>query len=186
MRKLLLVAALGLGVSVNAVAADYIIDTKGGHAAINFKYKHLGISWLTGSFNTFGGMFTYDPENIGATHITVDVNPLSLDSNHAERDKHIKSDDFLDVSKYATAKFVSTSVMPAGDGKALVTGNLTLHGQTNKITIDASIVGAGDDPWGGYRVGFEGTTIINTTDFGFQMPPENKVYMDLVIEGVRQ
>ncbi|MFT4631337.1 MAG: polyisoprenoid-binding protein YceI [Candidatus Azotimanducaceae bacterium] len=186
MRKLLLVAALGLSVSAQAGAADYLIDTKGGHAAINFKYKHLGISWLTGSFNTFGGMFNYDPENIAATRITVDVNPLSLDSNHAERDKHIKSDDFLDVSKYAKAKFVSTSVTPNGDGKALVTGDLTLHGETNEIIIDASIVGAGDDPWGGYRVGFEGTTIIDTTAFGFQMPPENKVYMDLVIEGVRQ
>ena len=186
MKKNLLVLALGLAFTVQVNAADYVIDTQGGHASINFKYKHLGYSWLTGSFNHFSGSFSFDPENIAATEVVVDIDPLSLDSHHAERDKHVRSSDYLDVKKYTTARFVSTTVTPNGEGMATVTGNLTLHGVTREINIDAQMVGAGKDPWGGYRAGFSGTTIIDTTAFGFSMPPEDKVYMELNIEGVRQ
>ena len=186
MKKTLLGLALGLTFTAQINAAEYVIDTQGGHASINFKYKHLGYSWLTGSFNKFSGTFSYDPKNIAATQVVVDIDPLSLDSHHAERDKHVRSADFLDVKKYATAQFVSTSVVADGEGGATVNGLLTLHGVTRDIIIDAQMIGAGDDPWGGYRAGFSGTTILDTTAFGFNMPPENKVYMELNIEGVRQ
>lgn len=185
-----LVRALSLAIVLmlpaSAWAAEYVIDTRGAHAAINFKFKHIGISWLTGSFKEFSGSFTYDENDPAASRIVVDINPASLDSNHAERDKHIRSDDYLDVAKYTTARFESTRVEPTGEGKATVYGNLTLHGETKEIAIDASITGAGNDPWGGYRVGFEGFTTLNTEEFGFRMPPSNEVHMELYIEGIRR
>ena len=171
----------------NVQSADYVIDTKGAHAFINFKFKHLGYSWLTGTLKKFDGKFTWDANNPETTKIEVNIDVTSLDSNHAERDKHIRSDDFLDVSKYPKASFVSTSVKKSDDGQLAVAGNLTLHGVTKEIIIDAKPIGEGKDPWGGYRAGFAGEVTLNTRDFG--MPgfvPTHQVHMELLIEGVRQ
>ena len=173
--------------SVNA--ADYVIDSKGAHASINFKIQHLGYSWLTGRFDKFGGTFSYDAAQISASKIEVNIDTSSINSNHSERDKHLKSDDFLDVSAFSNAKFVSTSVTDKGDGKLEITGTLTLHGVSKEITIDAQTVGEGKDPWGGYRVGFSGTTNIALTDFAIKMnlgPASNNVELNLYIEGIKQ
>jgi len=170
-------------------AADYVIDNKGAHASINFKIKHLGYSWLTGRFDKFGGKFSYDSANVSASKIEVNIDTSSINSNHAERDKHLKSDDFLDVSAFSNAKFVSTSVTKKTDGELAVTGVLTLHGVSKTITIDAQTVGEGKDPWGGYRAGFSGTTTIALSDFAIKMnlgPASSHVQLELHIEGVKQ
>jgi polyisoprenoid-binding protein YceI len=186
MKKLLLVSAL-LTASLMAPShgANYVIDDKGAHASINVKTSHMGWSVLTGRFNTFSGKFSYDEKNIAASKISVNIDTSSFDSNHAERDKHVRSDDFLDVSKYATAKFVSTKVADKGNGKLAITGNLTMHGITKSLVIDAVKVGGGDDPWGGYRSGFSGTTQVAMGDFGFKMD-FGRVDLELHIEGIRQ
>lgn len=170
-------------------AADYVIDNKGAHASINFKIKHLGYSWLTGRFDKFGGKFSYDPANVSASKIEVNVDTSSVNSNHAERDKHLRSDDFLDVSAFSNAKFVSSSVTKKADGKLAVTGLLTLHGVSKEITIDAQAIGEGKDPWGGYRAGFSGTTTIALSDFAIKMnlgPASSHVQLELHIEGIKQ
>lgn len=188
--KLALSSVLATAVFIPTVnAADYVIDTKGAHASINFKIQHLGYSWLTGRFDKFNGNFSYDSANIAASKIEVNIDTSSVNSNHAERDKHLKSDDFLDVSAFANAKFVSDSVTDKGDGKLAINGTLTLHGVSKKITIDAQTVGEGKDPWGGYRVGFSGTTNIALTDFAIKMnlgPASNNVELNLYIEGIKQ
>lgn len=166
-------------------AANFVIDDKGAHASINFKTSHMGWSVLTGRFNTFGGEFSYDENNITASKISVNIDTSSFDSNHAERDKHVRSNDFLDVSKYATAQFVSTKVEDKGQGKLAITGDFTLHGITQSLVIDAVKVGEGDDPWGGYRSGFSGTTQVAMGDFGFKMD-FGTVDLELHIEGIRQ
>ena len=172
-----------------ANAADYIIDNKGAHASINFKIKHLGYSWLTGRFDTFSGKFSYDPKNIAASKIDIKIDTTSVNSNHADRDKHLKSDDFLDVKKFSDAKFVSNSIKDLGDNKIKIKGLLTLHGISKEIVIDAEKVGEGKDPWGGYRVGFTGSTTLTLKDFGVKMdlgPASSQVILDLNIEGIRQ
>ena len=166
-------------------AADYVIDTDGAHASINFKIKHLGFSWLTGRFNKFDGEFSYDDKNISASKITVNIDTASVDTNHAKRNKHIRTDDFLDVAKYASAQFVSTKVEDKGDGKLAISGDLTLHGVTKPLIIDAYKVGEGKDPWGGYRVGFSGTTTITMKDFGIDSN-FGDITFDLNIEGKRK
>ncbi len=169
-----------------AIADNYLIDTKGGHASINFRFKHIGISWLTGQFNSFGGKFYYDEENVAASRISVDIDVTSLDSNHAERDRHLRSDDYLDTAKFPDARFVSTKVEDLGDGGAVIHGDFTFRGVTRNITIDAEMTGAGKDPWGGYRVGFEGTTVLDTGEFGLNLRPVKEVELTLYIEGIRQ
>jgi polyisoprenoid-binding protein YceI len=184
-----LTAALLISLSGNLHATEYKIDTAGAHAFIQFKIKHLGYSWLHGRFDDFEGRFSYDPKKPEESDVTVEIDTASVNSNHAERDKHLRGKDFLNVDKYPKAKFVSTSFTPKGDGKAELKGKLTLHGVTRDITIDVSEIGGGKDPWGGYRQGFTGTTEFALKDFGIDFdlgPASRTVQMTLDIEGIAQ
>ncbi|MBY6064622.1 YceI family protein [Pseudidiomarina sediminum] len=181
-------ATLTTGIS-NAKADDYVIDIEGQHAFIQFKISHMGYSWLLGEFTDFESSFSYDEANPSAAKVSVTIDTNSLDSNHAERDKHLRGEDFLDTASYPEATFVSTSYSPNEDGTAALTGDLTLHGVTQSITIDVREVGAGNDPWGGFRRGFEGSTTLTLADFGIDYdlgPAARTVEMYLSIEGVRQ
>lgn len=188
-RTLALLLASVLALSGPAMAADYEIDTKGAHASINFRIPHLGFSWLTGRFDTFTGSFSYDPENPAAAKISVDIDTASVNSNHAERDKHLRSADFLDVAKFPKATFVSKKITLDGEGKAKIVGDFTLRGVTKEIVIDATVVGGGEDPWGGYRQGFAGTTKFALADYGIMKelgPASKEVELDLHVEGIRK
>ncbi|MDR9438379.1 MAG: YceI family protein [Halomonas sp.] len=182
-------AAALVGVS-QAQAADYAIDIDGQHAFIQFKISHLGYSYILGSFEAFSGNFRYDPENLEASSVNVEVEVASLNSNHAERDKHILSDDFLDAGQYPTASFTSTGFQPTGDNEGVLTGELTLHGETNEIEMPVTLLGKGEDPWGGYRAGFEGSTPLTLGDYGIDMSdfPEIMHELELYVtfEGIRQ
>ena len=190
MKKILSASLLFISmIALPSHAENYILDTKGAHAFIQFKIKHLGYSWLLGRFNTFDGKFSYDEKNPSASKITVNIDPASIDSNHAERDKHLRGKDFLNTSKFPDAKFVSTTFKELGNGKIELKGNLTLHGVTKAISIDAEHIGHGPDPWGGYRRGFAGNTTLTLTDFGIDYnlgPASRQVEMYLSIEGIRQ
>ena len=192
LKKLLAAAALVLAFTMPAQAAEnYVIDTKGQHAFIQFKVKHLGYSWLIGSFNTFSGSFTYDETNPAKDSVKVEIDTASVFSNHAERDKHLRSADFFDVAKYPTASFVSTAFEDKGNGKGVLKGKLNLRGITKDIVINVNQIGAGADPWGGFRRGFEGTTTLHLSDYGMPFaaklgPVAENVELYLSIEGVRQ
>lgn len=170
-------------------AADYVIDTKGAHASIQFRISHLGTSWLTGRFNTFSGDFSYDAQKPEASSINVEIDVTSFDSNHAERDKHIRGDEYLNVGEFPKASFQSTSFTPDANGGGVMKGNLTLYGTTKEIAIQVQKVGEGKDPWGGYRAGFSGTTEIKPKEFGMNYnlgPAAETVYLDLNVEGIRK
>ncbi|MFD2190366.1 YceI family protein [Pistricoccus aurantiacus] len=183
-------ASLVLPASLQAQAADYAIDIEGQHAFVQFKISHLGFSYILGDFREFSGNFSYDPDDLEATSVDMEVDINSLDSNHAERDKHILSDDYLDASQYPTATFTSTGFTSTGEGEGELTGDLTLHGETREITMDVTHVGGGEDPWGGYREGFEGSTTLVLEDYGIDMSdfPEVMHELELYVtfEGIRQ
>lgn len=179
--------AASMALSFAANAADYQIDTKGQHASVNFRVSHLGYSFTQGRFNQFEGTFSYDPANIEASKVNVTIDMASLDSNHAERDKHIRSDDFLDADKYPKATFVSEKVTDKGDGKFDIEGKLTMLDKSVPLTINAELIGAGEDPWGGERAGFKGTARINFADFGIkESAGASFADLDLYVEGVKQ
>jgi len=189
MKKTLLAAGLALTFAVpfGANAADYVIDTKGAHSSVNFKVSHLGYGFIKGRFNNFDGEFYYDPSDIAASKINVVVDTTSLDSNHAERDKHLRSSDFIDASKFGTATFTSTKVVDQGDGNLEVTGDMTLYGQTKPVIVKAAFIGAGKDPWGGERAGFMGTTRLELKEFGVPtMGPATYADMEFYVEGVKK
>jgi len=185
-------AALALGSMLfagQAMAADYVIDKEGQHAFVNFKISHLGYSWLWGTFKDFEGSFSFDAAQPEASKVEVTLQTASVDSNHAERDKHLRSEDFLNVSEHPTATFESTLVKSTGEGTADITGDLTLNGVTKPVVIAAKFIGEGKDPWGGYRAGFEGTTTLKLKDFDIKMdlgPASQTVDLIISVEGVRQ
>jgi len=186
--KLLVISLLLLS-SQLIQAADYKIDIKGQHAFIQFRIEHLGYSWLYGNFNKFSGDFSFDKNNPEAASTSVVIDMASVDTNHAERDKHLRGDAFFDVKNYPEMKFVSTHFSSTGENKGNLYGNLTMHGVTKPVAIKLTHMGEGKDPWGGYRSGFSGTTEINRSDFGINKnlgPSSEKVEIILSIEGIRK
>lgn len=173
----------------SALAAEYKFDKEGQHAFVQFRIKHLGYSWIYGGFNDFDGSFTFDEKNPAADKVNVTINTNSVDTNHAERDKHIRSADFLNVTKFPQATFTSTEVKKDGDDEFDITGNLTLNGVTKPVKLEAKLMGQGDDPWGGYRAGFEAEGTIKLKDFNITTdlgPASQEVELIISVEGVRQ
>ena len=185
----LAISSIGL-IGLPAFADNYTIDTKGAHASINFSIQHLGYSVLTGRFDTFAGDFSYDPAKPEASTISVTIDTNSVNSNHAERDKHLRSKDFLNVEKFPQAKFVSKKVVVGADKNTFnLVGDFTLNGVTKSITIATKKIGEGKDPWGGYRAGFQGTTELKLKDFNVQMdlgPASQVVKLELNVEGLKK
>lgn len=172
--------------SLNATAAEYKIDTLGMHAFIEFKVSHLGFSLLGGRFDKFEGNFSWDKDNPAASSVEVTVQTDSVSTNHAERDKHLRSADFLNTKKHPTAKFVSTGYQGNANGGVLK-GNFTLNGVTKPITIEMEHIGQGKDPWGGYRAGFAGKTSLKAEDFGYTNPIfPRTIDITMSVEGIRQ
>ena len=174
-------------VGARAMADDYQIDSA--HSFVEFRIQHLGFSWLHGRFNRLSGMFTYDPANPAASRVSVEIDPASVDTNHAERDKHLRENEgFLEVAQYPKVGFKSTKYTGTSDSGTLE-GLLTLHGVTKPIKIAVERIGEGTDPWGGYRAGFEGTVTLTRKDFGIDYnlgPAAETVELILGIEGIRQ
>lgn len=169
-----------------AEAAEYKIDPA--HSFVEFRIPHLGYSWLYGRFDDVSGRFRYDAANPGENAIEVNVDPSSIDTNHAERDKHLRDPRFLDVTKYMSASFRSTK-FTGNSEKGVLEGEMTVHGITRPVKIDITRVGQGNDPWGGYRAGFHGTWNMTLEDFGitYNLGPASKVVeMEIGIEGIRQ
>ncbi len=172
----------------SALAADYQIDKQGQHAFVQFRIQHLGYSWLYGTFKDFDGSFTYDKEDPSKDKVDVVIKTGSLDTNHAERDKHLRSADFFNVSKYPEAKFVSTKVTRDGENYTVM-GDLTLNGVTKPIPLNAKLIGEGTDPWKGYRAGFEATGKVNLKEFNFKSdlgPKSQEAELIISVEGVKK
>ena len=167
-------------------AADYDIDP--GHSFIEFRIQHLGYSWMHGRFNSIKGALSYDADSPNDSHIELDIDPASVDTNHAERDKHIRGEDFLDVDKFPNAGFKSTA-FSANDQGGTLQGQLTVHGVTKDISIDVTKIGEGKDPWGGYRAGFEGSFEMTRSDFDMAYnlgPASETMQFQLTIEAIRK
>lgn len=144
---------------------------------------------MYGRFDKFDGNIQLDEKNPENSKVSVTVDVTSLNSNHAERDKHLRGEDFLNVKKFPTATFESTKVKVTGEGEGVITGNLTLHGVTKQVDIPMSYVGGGKDPWGGFRQGFTGGVTLTLKDFGIDYnlgPASTQVELLLDIEAIKQ
>ena len=180
-----LVASMALAIP-QASAATFDIDPS--HSFVEFRILHLGYSVLKGRFNSIKGSFDYDDKKPNAASIQVEIETKSIDSNHAKRDKHLRGSDFLDVDNYPTATFKSTAFKKTGKN-SVMTGDLTLHGVTKQVEIPVVLIGAGPDPWGGNRRGYEASLQIKRSDYGISHnlgPAAENMTLDLFIEGIQR
>jgi len=181
-----LVLGAACALSGNALAAEYEIDPT--HSFVQFRIQHLGYSWMYGRFNGVSGKFSYDAEKPADSAIDVVVDTTTIDTNHAERDKHLRSGDFLAVDKFPKASFKSTGFTGDANGGKLA-GVLSVHGVDKPVEIELKKVGEGADPWGGYRAGFVGTYRMTRKDFGMDYdlgPASASLDLEISIEGIKK
>ena len=184
------VIVLLLPLTVRAEVETYMIDKV--HSMANFKIRHL-FSKVSGTFSDVTGTIWLDRTNLGASRVEATINVYSIDTNHEKRDTHLLSKDFFHVEEYAIMRFVSTSVEVKGENEGVMSGELTMHGVTRSVKLPFKILGFGPDPWGGYRSGFEATTLIKRSDYGIDFGLGEKgggavgdeVEVNLLIEGIK-
>lgn len=171
-----------LALTPHVMADQWKVDPD--HTAIVFSISHLDISHQHGRFNKIeGSITTGEQASFGFT-----VQAASIDTNNAKRDDYLRGPDFFNVRQFPTITFTSTEATANDDGYEL-TGDITLHGVTNPITVQMVKVGEGDDPWGNYRIGFETTFTVNRSDFGMTHMPEmvgDEVTLTVSFEAIRQ
>jgi polyisoprenoid-binding protein YceI len=136
------------------------------HSRVLFKLSHLGFTTWYGDFTGASGSLALDPRNPAASHVEVTLPTASVSTTNAKLDTELKAPDWLDADKFPTAVFVSRKVTPTGPDRALIEGDLTLHGITKPVTLEATFHGAGVNPLShAYTVGFDATGKFNRSDF---------------------
>jgi len=150
--------------NLSQLSGTYTIDPS--HTRIGFVARHAMVTNVRGSFNEFTGSAVLDGDNPANSTATVTIQAASIDTRNAQRDEHLRSNDFLALETYPEITFVSTGVERTDDSEFALTGDLTIKGVTRSVTIPFSFEGAATDPFGNLRVGFEGSVTINRKDYG--------------------
>jgi polyisoprenoid-binding protein YceI len=135
------------------------------HSGVHFTVRHLVISKVRGSFGKYQGTVDFDEQNPAASKVAVRIDAASIDTREDKRDAHLRSPDFFDVEKFPELTFASTAVEKSDDGYR-VSGELTIHGVTRPVVLEADFLGHGKDPWGNERIGFAAKATVNRKDFG--------------------
>ena len=189
--RLALALGLGAGVGIAAPvqAEQEVFSIDNTHSFANWEVRHV-VAITSGTFWDVKGKIVLDTNNIARSSVDASISTYSLNSSHLQRDVHVLTEEFLDARDHPEMKFVSTAVKPVSADKGTLTGNLTLHGVTKPVTLDYHILGMGQDPWGGMRIGFKGTTRIKRADFGITKytptgPVGNDLDITLLIEGIK-
>ena len=137
------------------------------HSVAAFAIRHMGIASVRGMFHKMSGCIYFDADDVAKSSVDAEIDVASLSTGIKKRDQHILSDEMLDAAKYPTIIFKSTRVVPRGKGKASVHGDLTIHGVTKEVVLEAEHFGPVKSPWGGeVTVGFTAATRLNRQEFG--------------------
>ncbi|MGH3684241.1 MAG: YceI family protein [Pseudonocardiaceae bacterium] len=150
--------------TIPQLTGTYTIDPA--HTRIGFVARHAMVTKVRGAFNEFEGIAVLDGDNPANSTTKVTIKTASIDTRNAQRDEHLRGNDFLAMDSYPEITFVSTAVRQTGDTSFELTGDLTIRGVTNAVTIPVTYEGAATDPFGNLRVGFEGSVTINRKDYG--------------------
>lgn len=146
-------------------AGNYAVETS--HTRVQFSVSHMGFSDWYGDFAGVTGTLSLDPAHTGDSKVDIVIPVASVTTTSAKLDGELKGVDWLDAVKYPTIRFTSVHVMPTGTNKATIHGNLTLHGVTKPVALEATFNGSGINPMSkAVTVGFNATTRIKRSDFG--------------------
>jgi polyisoprenoid-binding protein YceI len=162
-RRLFVLAMLTLAAGPALAADTLVIDRS--HSEAGFQVRHL-FSNVRGRFGAFEGTIAMDAAKPEASSVAFRIDASSIDTDHADRDKHLRSPDFFDVANHPAITFASEKIRATGKDRYAVTGTLTMRGVAKTITLPVSFLGAGKDPWGNERAGFSTSVTLNRKDFG--------------------
>ncbi|MEE9494861.1 MAG: YceI family protein [Gammaproteobacteria bacterium] len=169
-----------------AADGNYKIDPA--HTSVIFSINHLGTSELVGRFNTLEGNLKLMPKGDSTVKVTIDT--ASIDTNHKKRDDHLRGPDFFNARQHPEITFVSDKVSYTDNGEPeTIEGKLSLHGKKNPVTLAVTAIGAGKDPWGGYRSGYRASTTIKRSDYGMTYMADgigDEITITLNIEAIKQ
>lgn len=146
------------------LTGTYMLDPS--HTQIGFVTRHAMVTKVRGTFNEFNGTLHLDGENPERSSAEVTIQATSIDTRNADRDEHLRSNDFLQMEDYPEITFRTTEITGRGQDTFDVTGDLTVKDTTRPVTVPFTFEGQALDPFGNTRVGFEGSTTINRKDFG--------------------
>jgi polyisoprenoid-binding protein YceI len=135
------------------------------HSEVEFGVRYMMISTVKGHFTGVEGTIHLDEQDISDSSVDVTIDTRSIDTRNADRDAHLRSEDFFDVEHYPTIRFRSREIVAGGDGFR-VKGDLTIRDVTREVVLDAEELGRGTDPWGNPRVAFRADTRISREEFG--------------------
>jgi polyisoprenoid-binding protein YceI len=164
-RCLLIAGLLGAAATVQASPVTYKLDP--GHTMVLFSWNHFGYSNPTANLGLGEGTLVFDEQNPAQSSVDVTLPLANLDTHVSALDEHLKKADFFDAAKYPTVTFKSTGVVPVDGTHFKVTGNLTVHGVTKPVTLDATLNKVGPHPMTkAQAIGFDATTTLKRSDFG--------------------
>jgi polyisoprenoid-binding protein YceI len=148
----------------STLTGTYAIDPT--HSRIGFVARHAMVTRVRGSFNEFDGSGYFNAEDPTASHLALTIQAASIDTRNADRDGHLKGNDFFDIAAYPEITFASTAVERVDAESYRVTGDLTIKGVTKPVTVDFEYTGSAIDPYQNQRIGLEGKTTVNRKDWG--------------------
>jgi polyisoprenoid-binding protein YceI len=140
------------------------IDTT--HTEVLFKVKHLVIATVTGSFKQFSGEVISESDDFNNATVSFSIDVDSIDTNQADRDGHLKSDDFFAAAQYPTITFTNGILKKVSGNEYKLVGDLTIRSTTKQLELDVEFGGTVVDPWGNTKAGFEIVGKINRKEFG--------------------
>ncbi|MDG1097037.1 MAG: YceI family protein [Methylophilaceae bacterium] len=190
MKKKIVGALSGLLISsaVTAATETYQIDNK--HSFANFNIRQI-VAKTTGSFTDVTGVIKIDAEHLEKSSLQAKIGVTSVNIGLAKRDAHIQKSDYLDALNFGEITFVSKSVKAFSATEGTMTGDFMMHGVTKTISMPFKVLGFGADPWRGQRAGFEATTKIKVSDYGFgwmkeaNAPVSDDIEVTLFIEAIK-
>lgn len=165
--RILLFSFLGsIFLTSSAFAAKYELDKS--HTSISFVVPHLTVSKVKGRFDKFDGSFDFDEKEMKLENVEITIRADSVNTNEKDRDKDLRSPNFLDVEKYPEIKFKSSKTIWENKKPKQIEGHLTIHGITKPATLEVNYPGSTVDPKGNEVLAFEAKTKINRQDFGLK------------------
>jgi polyisoprenoid-binding protein YceI len=158
------VAGTAANTALDDVSGHYDIDVM--HSRLGFVARHAMVTKVRGSFTEFAGSFDLAGSNWPASTAQVTIQVASIDTGNEQRDGHLRTNDFFDAPNHPQITFTSTRVEQTAEDTVAVTGDLTIKGTTRPVTVEFVYTGSAVDPYGNTRIGFEGISTINRSDFG--------------------
>ena len=148
---------------LSELTGDYVLDTT--RTRIGFVVRQAMVTKVRGQFDEFEGSAHLDGDDPSKSSAQLTIQAKNIQTRHQRRDDHLRNH-FLDTDNHPTITFTSTKAEQVDETNFTVTGDLAIRGVTKPVTVDFELAGAENDPWGNFRVGFEGKLTINRKDWG--------------------